>query len=68
MSYTKITRLKVMLPESLEVYECGKNNVRKIMNDGDGFSVLLEDRQVRFFNNAVPLKIDWEWRSEQDGV
>ncbi|WP_411842195.1 hypothetical protein [Salinicoccus sp. HZC-1] len=68
MSRTVITRLEIMLPESLELYLKGTNGVKSIYDDGDGFSIIFEDDTVRFFNNAVPLKVDWEMGSEQDGV
>lgn len=68
MSKAVITRLEIMLPESLELYVKGVNGVKSIYDDDDGFSVIFDNNTVRFFNNAVPLKIDWEIRSGQDGV
>ena len=60
MEHIKITRLEVMTPLSEEVYIQGKDGVKSIYNDGDGFSVIYDDYSVRFFTNSVPLKIDWK--------
>lgn len=60
MEHIEITRLAVMTPFSKEVYIQGKDGVKSIYNDDDGFSVIFNDYSVRFFNNAVPLKIDWK--------
>ena len=60
MSAVVITRLEVMGSTIPEVYVKGIYGVKSIYNDGDGFSVIFNDSTVRFFNNAVPLKVDWE--------
>ena len=57
-----ITCLEVMLPESAERYVQGQRGVKSIYNDGDGFSVIFDDYTVRFFNNAVPLRVDWRMK------
>ena len=60
MEHIKITRLEVMIPVLEKVYIQGKDGVKSIYNDGDGFSIIYDDYSVRFFTNAVPLKIDWK--------
>ena len=60
MEHIEITRLEVMIPVLEEVYIQGKDGVRSIYNDGDGFSVIYDDYSVRYFNNSVPIKIDWK--------
>lgn len=49
-----------MIPVLEEVYIQGEDGVKSIYNDDDGFSVIYDDYSVRFFTNAVPLKIDWK--------
>ena len=60
MEHVEITRLEVMMPVLEEVYIQGKDGVKSIYNDDDGFSVIYDDYTVRFFTNSVPLKIDWK--------
>lgn len=60
MEHIEITRLEVMTPLWEEVYIRGKDGVKSIYNDDDGFSVIFDDYSVRYFTNAVALKIDWK--------
>lgn len=65
MEHIKISRLEVMIPMLDEVYVQGKDGVKNIHDDGDGFSVIYDDYSVRYFTNSVPIKIDWKLRGSK---